>query len=464
MKNILIILLSLLIASCGTGQTNQKLFVEKAKPDKIIQNPEYLENLIKNIKEDKIKNIHALLIIKDDKLITEEYFSGFNRNELHYTASVSKSFASTLLGIAIDKGYFKGNLKEVLNRNIAELFPEYANIILQDSMKTDLKLEHILTMTAGFEWDEHTLPYSDGRNDCIRINNSDNPMKFLFERKLIHKPGAEFYYNGGLSLSISYLIEKYTKMSVDKFAEKYLFKPLEISNYRWTKVENGLVDTDGGLHLSPIDQAKLGYLFFNKGVWKKQQIVSADWVETASKMHKINKNMPNYGFQWWGGEFATLNQTFGMYMASGHGGQKIVIIPEQKTVIVISQQVFNNPYGDLNFIAIMSDYIIPALINSKIVNKTIQLSEKQLSKLEGHYVIEDKSEFIDFEIVKGSLIGYQRNGEQNMFIPVSNNIFKTRVMDLIDIYIEFIPDSTEEFKSVKSKFAFMHKQYHKTEK
>jgi CubicO group peptidase (beta-lactamase class C family) len=259
----------MLFAACSNRQTNKSVFVERAKPNKVDVDANSINNLISNIKKGKLQNIHSLLIIKDDKLIAEEYFGDFNQNRLQYTASVSKSFASTLLGIAIYKGFFGDDIENVLNKNVSELFPKYSGIIKKDQLKANLKLKHILNMTAGFDWDEHSFPYTDNRNDCNKINNSEDPMKFLFEKKLVQNPGSEFYYNGGLSLSISYLIEKYTKMSVDDFAEEYLFIPLGIIDYRWTKVENGLIDTDGGLHLKPIDQAKLGYLFLNNGIWNE---------------------------------------------------------------------------------------------------------------------------------------------------------------------------------------------------
>jgi len=179
MKNLILIITILIFASCGNSQTDEKTFLEVSLPQAVKVNPKLVHNLISDIRSKKIKNIHSLIIIKDNKLITEEYFGGFNRDELHYSASVSKSFASALLGIAIDKGFFDGDIQTVLNKNVAKLFPKYAEIILQDSLKKDLTLKHILSMTAGFEWDEHTYSYSDSRNDCNRINNSSDPMKFF---------------------------------------------------------------------------------------------------------------------------------------------------------------------------------------------------------------------------------------------------------------------------------------------
>ena len=198
MKIILLFSLMILCVSCGSGQTNEEGFVDKSMPEEVGISSEFIEKLIADIESGKLQNIHGLLIIKDDKLTLEKYFDDFDRDELHYSASVSKSFASVLLGIAIDKGFFEGDIYSVLNRKVSALFPEYAEIIAKDSLKKELKLKHILSMTAGFDWDEHSPPYTDDRNDCNRINHSSDPLKFLFERKLTSEPGTEFYYNGRL--------------------------------------------------------------------------------------------------------------------------------------------------------------------------------------------------------------------------------------------------------------------------
>ncbi len=461
MKNTLIILLAVMNFSCGYCQENEILFIESNTPLNVGINEQLINNLVSDIKAEKIINIHSLLIIKDDKLVVEQYFGDYDRDELHYSASVSKSFASTLLGIAIDKGFFNGNIHEVLNKKVSQLFPDYAHLIERDPMKQELALKHILSMTAGFEWDEHTYAYTDSRNDCNRINNNNDPMEFLFVRQLIYPPGSDFYYNGGLSLAISYLIQEYTGMPADDFAEEYLFGPLDITDYRWDDVENGLIDTDGGLHLKPIDQAKLGYLFLNEGIWKDKQIVSKEWVKESTKMHRINQNMPDYGYQWWGGDFYALNRTFFIYMASGHGGQKIVVIPEFDMVVVITQQVFNNQYGDLNFIAILSDYILPAASGKMDQVGVIEIGQGELAKFEGRYTDTD-GKYIDVIKAEGKLVLRSSNGEQNDFYPISDTIFKTRILDLLNIEIEFVHNPQNNIESIESKFGFMERSFIKS--
>ncbi len=459
MKSIVLVSLLMFCAACGNTQVNDKIFITKALPADVGVKPELLNNLISDIQAEKIQNIHGLLIIKEDKLITEEYFGDFSEAELHYTASVSKSFASTLLGIAIDKGFFEGEIQTVLNRNVSELFPEYADLIAKDSLKEELKLKHFLTMTAGFQWDEHSYPYSDSRNDCNRLNMHDDPMKFLFDRSLVSNPGTEFYYNGGLSLAISYLIEKYTEMRVDRFAEKYLFKPLGIDEYRWEAVANGLIDTDGGLHLKPIDQAKLGYLFLHEGVWGDQRLVSKEWAKEVTKIQHRNTDMPDYSYQWWCGDFYVKNKAYFTYFASGHGGQKVLVLPEYDVVIVITQQVFSNPLGDFNFIAILSDYILPALTGDTASGVIINMPQKDLTIFEGHYTTNNSNEFMDIVAEEGKLLLSSSDGQQNEFYPVAGNIFESRILDILNVQIEFVIDKHKQTVTINTSFGYQNKQF-----
>lgn len=450
----------LMILSCSLGLKGKKDIEINYSKDHLV-NEIHLEKLQTKIEENIFQNIHSLIIIKDDKIVTEQYFNGFKKNDLHYSASVTKSFASTLLGIAIDKGYFNDDIDEVLHSPLIKFFPEYEEILLKDSLKQKITLTHLLTMTAGFEWDEHTYPYTDRRNDCNKINHSDNPMKFLLERNMQYSPGERFYYNGGLSLTISFLIEKCANLEFENFTEEFLFEPLGIKKYLWTNVENGLKDSNGGLHLRPIDQAKLGSLFLNNGMWNDKQIISEEWVARATEMTVKNDDMPDYGFQWWGGVFYAQNKAYDIYMASGHGGQKVVVVPEYNTVIQISQQVFNNPNGDLNFIAMMSDYILPALVNEKNKYEKIENKQVDLSKYSGEYVISAESSFLNISQGEGCLHAIAHDGMEFQLIPVTDRIFKADLMNLFDLYFEFMLDEKGKPRQVVSRIGFREKVFTK---
>ena len=128
---------------------------------------EQLSELTDLINFQIIKNVHSILIVKDGFLIFEKYFEGhkwdydspnhlgafttFNRNTIHNQASVTKSFASALVGIAIDKGYIKS-----VDEKVFDYFPEYSQY--NNVEKSQMSLEHLLSMTSGFEWNEGEFP------------------------------------------------------------------------------------------------------------------------------------------------------------------------------------------------------------------------------------------------------------------------------------------------------------------
>lgn len=125
MKHLLLFFTLISIVFCGQKQMPENDFLEKLLPESVNIDPKLINRLTSDIKSNKLQNIHSLLIIKDDRLITEIYNSSLNKNRLQYSASVTTSFASALLGIAIDQRYFKDNIQSVLNKCVAELFPEY---------------------------------------------------------------------------------------------------------------------------------------------------------------------------------------------------------------------------------------------------------------------------------------------------------------------------------------------------
>jgi len=334
-----------------------------------------LTDLIKNILNEKYKDIHSVLIVKDGKLVLEEYFPGqdyerdhisFTRDDMHGIASVTKSFASTLIGIAIDKGMIKGT-----DQNLISFFPEHKKLLGENGKK--IKLRHILSMTAGFDWDETTFLYNDSHNPYwIMLGpEREHIIEYILSRPIKSQPGVEFTYNSGLSLLLGAIVEKRSSIKNKDFAQKYLFGPLGISKYEWGywDAAGKVPRTDGGLYLLPRDMAKFGYLFVNGGKWKGRQIISAKWIEEATKERiKLYPMMATgYGYQWWLYEFIMNNEIIKSYVADGWGGQRIFIFPTLDMVVVFTagnystphSQVFNMMYDMVN------KHILPAIVSSK---------------------------------------------------------------------------------------------------
>jgi CubicO group peptidase (beta-lactamase class C family) len=128
-----------------------------------------LFRLIRDLQSDS-RHIHGLLIVKNNKLIVESYFDGWHRNRFQSMRSASKSIASTMVGIAIDKGFIAG-----IDQSVLDFFPEYADLRTAD--KDKIQLQHVLSMTAGLHWDQDMFPPEDPRNDEYQLEESDDGFR-----------------------------------------------------------------------------------------------------------------------------------------------------------------------------------------------------------------------------------------------------------------------------------------------
>lgn len=295
-----------------------------------------IRNMLGKVEDGTYKNIHSILLVRNGKLVVEEYFSGheedgrpqmYQQNTRHGIHSATKSVNSILIGIAIDRHLISG-----VDAKLSELFPEYAGI-LAASGKDAIRLKHLLSMTAGLSWDEESHPYTDPRNDHVAMNRSADPIRYVLTRPLVTQPGTKFAYSSGISIVLGELIHKVSGLRADKFAERYLFNPLGITDYVWLKYPNGVIQTGGGLYLRPRDMARIGYLFLNGGRWNGAQIVSEGWVRESTTQQAPDGA---YGYQWWLGHLRAGVQTVATYAAQGRGGQYILVFPNLKLVAVFT--------------------------------------------------------------------------------------------------------------------------------
>ncbi|MFC1494317.1 serine hydrolase domain-containing protein [Thermodesulfobacteriota bacterium] len=321
-----------------------------------------LLKMLDHIRNNVYPNIHSVLIVKDNKLVMEEYFDGkdrlnrnisYNMDTLHELHSVTKSFTSTLIGIAIGQGLISG-----VDAKVVDLLPKY-NDFFNDDIKKGILLKHLLSMTSGIKWDEWTHPYSDPRNSIAQINKSPNPARFVLSQPMETLPGWKYAYSSGVSILLGEIISGVSNMSVSQFAEKFLFQPLGIDKYYWSHDPNGIYYTGGGLQLRPRDMAKLGLLFLNGGRCKSNQIIPKTWVEEATKNHISHLSTGfEYGYQWWPRTNWVENRYIDTINAEGRGGQFIIIVPGLELVAVFTGWNDNNLYRQP--IKLLVEYILPS--------------------------------------------------------------------------------------------------------
>ncbi len=415
-----------------------------------------LEDFFSNLDKEIYPNTHSVIIVKDNKLIFEKYMNGFDAKQRQYTASVSKSAGSVLTGIAIQQGLIEGINEGLPDRYLYELFPEYEQLLKPDSLKSKIRFQHALSMSGGLQWDENTYPYSDPRNDWIAASHSDDPFTYLFEKEISSPPGSTFNYNGGYSLLLSKQVQDASGSTALTFAKENLFKPLKIKDYEWESLDNGLTDTDGGLHLRPRDMAKIGQLYLNNGKWNGEQIVDSLWITESTKEQITSYGMPNYGYQWWCGTFHTATTSSYTYFASGHGGQKIFVFPEYEAVIVITHQVFDNDHGEINNIRMLSNYIVPAMSKANEESSEVIMTVDLLNKYVGTY--ENESESFEIVLEHGQLFVTEENRPNMVLLPLSDNSFTSLMPEGIEVRISFT-ENEDQITGLNVNFYFRELSY-----
>ncbi|PKK82668.1 MAG: hypothetical protein CVT49_12375 [candidate division Zixibacteria bacterium HGW-Zixibacteria-1] len=304
--------------------------------------------------------IHSLLVIRNGFLVFERYYRGYDVNRLHRIYSVTKSFTSALVGIAMEQGYV-----DSLDHNVLSFFPEYDSYANLDADKEAIVLRNILTMRMGTHWDEFTYPFDDSRNSIYQIRNSADWVKYVLDQPMVEPPGTRFRYNTGATMVLSGILRNQIGMQAQEFADEVLMKPLGIENYQWEAGAQDLTNTGWGLWLRPRDMARFGQMYLDGGKWNKKQVVPADWVAASTHNHvRINSTF-SYGYQWW---MMPLENVPGHIPAPddikicwGYADQFIFVIPELNMVVVSTGENITDESDDAA-IEFVPEYIVRAVI------------------------------------------------------------------------------------------------------
>jgi CubicO group peptidase (beta-lactamase class C family) len=313
-----------------------------------------LVELIQDGKE--FPDLHSLLIVRNGHLIVEEYFRDYSADKLHTLQSVSKSFTSALIGIAIERGEIMG-----VDEKVLDFFTEMRIIKNMDKRKTSMRLQDLLTMRSGTDYHEG---YTGSPHDTL--NSLDSGWdQFYLDRPMVHDPGTHFQYDSGGVILMSSMLKNRTGLHADGYALKNLFKPLEITKVRWFKNREGHPHTGGGLYLIPKDMAKLGLLYLNDGEWGGTQVVPAFWVKESVKKHvnlkREDPGVVGYGYLWWLlSPDPDGNRIELIYAAMGFRAQYIFVIPEHDMVVVVTGGT-RNETDQRKPIGFLYSHVLPAI-------------------------------------------------------------------------------------------------------
>ncbi len=348
---------------------NRKITYTYSKPEQIddglttasIYNFGVTEEVINNFM-DKIINqdygrLKSLLILKDNKLVLEEYFYGSNREQTHNIHSCTKSVTSLLFGIMLDH-YKNVNVDQYL----FDFFSQYDS--LKTGNKSKITLKHVLTMSAGFN-DHHGAPEQ---------NIPDNLYEYILSKPLKTPPGEAFKYSNWSTDLIGGVIQSVTGKRADEFSEESLFPALGIKKYSW-QIEDGFTHCYSDLRLLPRDMAKIGLLVLNDGKWQGKQIVSSSWIRESTQPHVHESIYYDYGYQWWHHSKNTVQwwkepqikspKEHDLVTALGFGGQYIMIIRDFNLVIVTTATDYSNGHIARSKVPMAIEEIIPIFETEK---------------------------------------------------------------------------------------------------
>jgi len=314
-----------------------------------------IEELNKKILLQVFKDITSIVVIKDGKLLIEEYFNGAGRNSLHNTRSVGKSFASTILGIAINEKYIENETQTLGDFYNLKQYQNYSPV------KESITLKSLLTMSSPFEGSD-MIQESPGNEE--NMYPTKNWVAFTLNLPIddsrVPVPKFEYFTAGVVVLGD--IIDKSVPNGLEKYADKYLFSPLGITRYKWQFTPQRVANTAGGLQLRSIDYAKFGQLYKNEGSWNGKQILTQAWVAKSLSRQITISEGEYYGYLFWNKNYTIDNENYEVYYSSGNGGNKICIFKNHPLVIVITSTAYNTPYGHKQADKIIQDYLIPAVL------------------------------------------------------------------------------------------------------
>jgi CubicO group peptidase (beta-lactamase class C family) len=294
-------------------------------------------------------HIHSLLIIRHGYLVTEVYFPPYQREFKHPLFSMTKSVTSALVGKALQEGRLKD-----IRQKVVEFFPDIARTVTDPRVK-DLTLEHLLTMSAGFN--TNTMP--DLSSPAAAAGTIEHILTY---DSILARPGTSFYYDSGLPHLLSAIIQKTTGLTLQQYAQQKLFDPLGITNTGWAADPQGVTIGGTGLRLRSPDLAKLGYLYLQHGRWNGAQVLPEEWLTASTRKQMETRGLMNaaeddgYGYLWW-------IDRWGGYSMHGFGGQYLFVFPAQDMVAVFTaglpDPIFPAPHQ------LVESYLLPAAQSSE---------------------------------------------------------------------------------------------------
>lgn len=290
--------------------------------------PNAIANYLKAIEKEKM-DLHSVMILRNGKVVAENWFGEHTANTPHTLFSVSKTFTAMAVGFAQQEGLLK------VTDKVTTFFPDYLPESISKNL-ANLEIKDLLTMSVGHDVSVFSLANRRARSDW---------RKWFLAQEIDVEPGTEFSYNSVGSYMLSAIVQKVTGEKVIDYLYPRLLRPLGITGAVWSETGEGINSGGWGLNIKTEDMAKFGQFILQKGRWDDKQLISETWINEMSSKHiesrrtdmtdelyektkKTSDWTQGYGYQMW------RCHPYGAFRADGANGQFIIIIPEKNAVVV----------------------------------------------------------------------------------------------------------------------------------
>ena len=285
--------------------------------------------------DQQVNTMHSFMLVRHGRVVAEAWWKPESADKKHVMHSLSKSFNSTAIGLAVAEG------KLSIDDPVLKFFPEHAPSSPSAKLSA-MRVRDLLTMSTGHETE-------------AKFSTNAPWVETFLAHPVPHKPGAHFLYNTPASHMLSAILRKVTGETVLDYLRPRLFEPLDIQDPLWATSPQGNTLGGWGLFIRTEDIAKFGQLYLQKGRWNGKQLLPISWIDQATAKQVSNGSNPSkdwdqgYGFQFW-------RCRHGAYRGDGANGQFCIILPEQDAVIAITADT-RDMQAELN---VVWDKLLPA--------------------------------------------------------------------------------------------------------
>lgn len=312
-----------------------------------------------------VNTMHSFMLVRHGRVVAEAWWKPQSADTPHVLWSLSKSFTSTAVGLAVADG------KLSVDDSVLKFFPDEAPKEPSENLKA-MRVRDLLSMSAGHDVE-------------VKLTKDDNWAKAFLAHPVPHKPGTHFKYNTPATYMCSAIVQKVTGKTVLEYLKPRLFDPLGFKDPKWGTSPQGVTLGGYGLFARTEEIAAFGQLYLQKGKWQDKQLVPESWVKEATSKHVsngVNEKSDwaqGYGYQFW-------RSRHGSFRGDGKDGQFCIVLPEQDAVIAITADT-RDMQGELN---VVWDKLLPAF-QAKALPENKEAQEKLAKAVAGLAVREKKA-------------------------------------------------------------------------